>query len=163
MLTVLIETKDSEEALARTLASLVSGAVQGVVRDVIVADRGSTDQTRRVAEHAGCHVVATGLADALGQAKGEWLLILEPGSRLLDGWIGPVAMHVSNAGGAARFTRMRLPGARWFSGWFTKQRPLSRGLLILKDEAIRRRTGDAQDLARLRPISRLEALIVTAP
>ena len=60
MLTVLIETKDDEEGLTRTLASLVGGAVEGVVRDVIVCDSGSTDQTHRVAEHAGCNYLAAG-------------------------------------------------------------------------------------------------------
>ncbi|TIR96069.1 MAG: glycosyl transferase family 2, partial [Mesorhizobium sp.] len=36
MLSVLIETRNDEEGLARTLASLIGGAVEGVVRDVIV-------------------------------------------------------------------------------------------------------------------------------
>ena len=40
MLSVIIETKNDEEALARTLGSLVSAVVQGVVREVIVCDRG---------------------------------------------------------------------------------------------------------------------------
>ena len=38
MLSVLIETRDEEERLARTLASLVGAAVEGVVREVIVCD-----------------------------------------------------------------------------------------------------------------------------
>ncbi|TIU37731.1 MAG: glycosyl transferase family 2, partial [Mesorhizobium sp.] len=68
MLSVLIETRNDEEGLARTLASLVGGAVEGVVRDVIVCDQGSTDQTHRVAEHAGCHYVSGGLSAGIGQA-----------------------------------------------------------------------------------------------
>jgi hypothetical protein len=78
MLSVLIETMNDEEGLARTLASLIGGAVEGVVRDVIVCDAGSTDQTHRVAEHAGCHFGTGGIAAAIGQAKGDWLLFLEP-------------------------------------------------------------------------------------
>ena len=58
MLSVLIETRNDEEGLARTLASLVGGAVEGVVREVIVCDLGSTDQTHDVAEHAGCAYLA---------------------------------------------------------------------------------------------------------
>jgi glycosyltransferase involved in cell wall biosynthesis len=54
MISVLIETKDDEEGLARTLSTLIGGAVEGLVREVIVCDRGSTDQTHKVAEHAGC-------------------------------------------------------------------------------------------------------------
>ncbi|TIT31983.1 MAG: glycosyltransferase, partial [Mesorhizobium sp.] len=60
MLSVLIQTLNDEERLARTLASLIGGAVEGVVRDVVVCDGGSTDQTHRVAEHAGCLYVASG-------------------------------------------------------------------------------------------------------
>ena len=90
MLTVLIETMNDEEGLARTLASLIGGVVEGVVRDVIVCDRGSTDQTHRVAEHAGCHYIANGgVAAGISQAKGEWLLLVEPGARLVDGWASP--------------------------------------------------------------------------
>ena len=92
MLSVLIETHNDEEALARTLASLVGGAVEGVVREVIVCDHGSTDQTHYVAEHAGCHFLRSGgVAAAVAQAKGDWLLLLEPGARLADGWIDDVA------------------------------------------------------------------------
>ena len=58
MISVLIETKDGEEGLARTLATLVGGAVEGVVREVIVCDKGSTDHTHSVAEHAGCVFLA---------------------------------------------------------------------------------------------------------
>lgn len=82
MLSVLIETWNDEEALARTLSSLVSAVVQGVVRDVIACDLGSTDQTRYVAEHAGCHLIAMGgIAAGIAAAKADWLLILEPEAR----------------------------------------------------------------------------------
>ena len=35
-----------------------------------------------------------GIAAGIGQAKGDWLLLLEPGARLVDGWIEPVAAHM---------------------------------------------------------------------
>ena len=104
MLSVLIETRNDEEALSRTLASLIGGAVEGAVRDVIVCDLGSTDQTRYVAEHAGCHFVAgSGIATGIARAKGDWLLILEPGARLVEGWIEPVAMHIAQVDDAGAF------------------------------------------------------------
>ena len=69
---------NDEDGLTRTLASLVGGAVEGVVRDVIVCDRGSTDQTHYVEEHAGCSYIATGgVAAGVRQAKGEWLLAVQ--------------------------------------------------------------------------------------
>ena len=50
MLSVLIETRNDEDGLAQTLASLIGGAIEGVVREVIVCDNGSTDQTGKVAD-----------------------------------------------------------------------------------------------------------------
>ncbi len=122
MLSVLIETRNDEEALARTLASLIGGAVEGVVREVIVCDRGSTDQTHYVAEHAGCHFLAEGgIAAGIAQAKGDWLLMLEPGARLVEGWIDDVVQHAAKQTMAARFSRSRrrahaFPGARVLGG-----------------------------------------------
>lgn len=135
MLTVLIETKNSDEGLARTLASLVSGAIEGVVRDVIVCDQGSTDQTQRVAEHAGCHWVTGGLAAAVRQAKGDWLLVLEPGARLAEGWIEPVLMHVERQTIAARFRLAKAAQAPFFGRIFSRRRALAHGLLIAKGQA----------------------------
>ena len=40
MLTIIMESRDSEAELAQTLSALVSGAVEGLVRDVIVLDHG---------------------------------------------------------------------------------------------------------------------------
>ncbi len=139
MLTVLIETRNDEDALARTLATLVSGAVEGVVRDVIVHDRGSTDQTQMVADYAGCEFVRDGqLANAIARAKGDWLLILRPGVRLESNWIEAVIFHVNSQNGPARFSR---PGRSRFSRLsrlFSKADPLADGFLIRKSDAVAR-------------------------
>lgn len=60
MLSVVIQTHNDEDSLARTLASLVSASVEGVVREVIVCDGGSTDRTHLVADHTGCQFIAGG-------------------------------------------------------------------------------------------------------
>ncbi|WP_184872240.1 glycosyltransferase [Mesorhizobium sangaii] len=164
MLSVLIETRNDEEGLARTLASLIGGAVEGVVRDVIVCDTGSTDQTHRVAEHAGCHYVIGGIAVGIRQAKGDWLLLLEPGARLVDGWIDAVVAHTSRQTMAARFSRARGSRtpflARVFSG-----RALAEGLLISKHQAAAasKRAGSAEAIARGLATKRLDAEIWVAP
>ena len=54
MISVIIPTFNSEIALAQTLAALVSAAADGVVREVIVVDAGSSDHTHKVADAAGC-------------------------------------------------------------------------------------------------------------
>lgn len=164
MLTVLIETKNSEEGLARTLASLVSGAIEGVVRDVIVCDRGSADQTHRVAEHAGCHLVAAGLAAAIRQAKSEWLLILEPGARLAEGWIEPVLIHVERQSMPARFTPSRAARASFLARVFSRKRALAHGLLIAKGQAasLALKARGTEEMARGLSAKRLTAEIITA-
>lgn len=150
MLTVLIETRNSEEELARTLGSLISGAVEGVVRDVIVCDHGSTDQTHRVADHAGCHFMKDGVAAAISRAKAEWLLLLEPGARLSDGWMQPVLQHVSKQTMPARFRLAKAGRAPLLRRIFSRGSSLAPGLLISRRQAasLARNARDAGSLAR---------------
>ena len=54
MISVVIPTHESEHQLVHTLAALVPGALAGVVREVIVTDAGSQDETATVADVAGC-------------------------------------------------------------------------------------------------------------
>jgi cellulose synthase/poly-beta-1,6-N-acetylglucosamine synthase-like glycosyltransferase len=166
MLSVLIETRNDEEALARTLASLVGAAVEEVVREVIVCDRGSTDQTHYVAEHAGCHYLADGgIAAGVAQAKGDWLLLLEPGARLADGWIDDVLQHVGKLTMAARFSRSRKDRAPFLSRVFTGGRALAQGLLITKRQAatLSKSARDAEAVARGLATKLLAAEILVAP
>ena len=165
MLSVLIETRNDEEGLARTLASLVGGAVEGVVRDVIVCDQGSTDQTHRVAEHAGCHYVTSGIAVGIGQAKGDWLLLLEPGARLADGWIDEVVAHTARQTMPARFSRARANRAPFLARVFSGNRALAEGLVISKRQAsaLAKSARSAEALARGLATRRLNAEIWVAP
>ena len=45
MLSVVIPTLNAEKSLAATLAALVPGVVEGLIREVIISDGGSTDAT----------------------------------------------------------------------------------------------------------------------
>lgn len=101
MLSVVIPTRQAEEGLARTLASLVSGAAEGVVREVVVVDDASTDGTSIVADAAGCTLidvpggwvgrVAAGIATA---RRAPWYLILEPDVFLDGDWFREAAAFV---------------------------------------------------------------------
>jgi glycosyltransferase involved in cell wall biosynthesis len=165
MLSVLIETRNDEEALALTLGSLIGGAIEGVVREVIVCDRGSTDHTGKVAEHAGCSYVATGgIAAGIRQAKGEWLLLIEPGARLVDGWMEGVLAHTARQSTPARFSRSRIGRAPFLSRVFSGNRALADGLVIAKGQAtaLSRNAGDAEALARGLAAKRLTSQIRVA-
>lgn len=166
MLTVLIETRNDEEALAHTLASLIGGAIEGVVREVIICDRGSTDHTAKVAEHAGCSYLATGgIASGIRQAKGDWLLLIEPGARLIEGWMDGVLTHTSRTTMPGRFSRSRMDRAPFLSRVFSGRRALAEGLVISKAQAsaLSRHAGDAAAIARGLSAKRLPAEIRVAP
>ncbi len=103
MLTVIIPTHNSERALVSTLAMLVPGAMSGTVREVIVADDGSTDATSDVVDLAGCAIVvskaplAARLKSAAAAARGTWLMFLRPGVVLDAAGLEEVTRVVENA------------------------------------------------------------------
>jgi glycosyltransferase involved in cell wall biosynthesis len=93
MFSVIVATHDSERALVPTLAALVPGATAGIVREVIVADGGSRDETEQVADIAGCRFLSSAeplgsrLKAAAATARGEWLMFLQPGIVPASSWI----------------------------------------------------------------------------
>jgi hypothetical protein len=135
MLTVLLECRDNEPELAHTLAVLVSGAVDGLVSDVIVLDHGSRDGSARVADAAGCRFIDKWeLNEVLRMARGEWIMLLEPGARPQAGWIEEVLEHASLSKAPARFTpssRFRRP---FFKRW-KRSGALELGFLMPKRQA----------------------------
>src|SRR5271165_5673426 len=86
MLSVVIATENAEHVLVPTLAALVPGATAGIVREVIVADAGSSDATAMIADAAGCRIEVTPaplgrrLRQAAAGARSTWLLFLRPGA-----------------------------------------------------------------------------------
>ena len=53
MISVVIPTLNAERTLASTLAALVPAVVDGLVQEAILADGGSSDDTRIIADAAG--------------------------------------------------------------------------------------------------------------
>jgi glycosyltransferase involved in cell wall biosynthesis len=104
LITVIIGTENNEHALIPTLSALVAGAAAGAVREVIVADAGSTDATAEVADIAGCKFVvsqdaslAPRLRDAAQRARAAWLMFLRPGVVLDSTWVEEVHRFVEHA------------------------------------------------------------------
>lgn len=103
MISVIIPTQNAERQLVPTLAALVPGVTAGILRDVILADGGSTDETAAIADAAGC-IFLQGVSDvglrlrhAAGQARGPWLLFLHASSLLEEGWVREVATFIEAA------------------------------------------------------------------
>lgn len=136
MLTVVMECCNQEAELAQTLAGLVSAAVEGLVSDVVILDRGSTDGSARVADAAGCRFHEGGtLHDALGTLRGEWLLLIEPGARLQQGWIEEVMEYMALNREPAKFSLMRRYRRPWLKRIVSRPPPLEHGLLLRKQQA----------------------------
>jgi glycosyltransferase involved in cell wall biosynthesis len=93
LITIIIGTENSGRNLVPTLAALVAGAAAGAIREVIVADAGSTDATGEVADIAGCEFLTSNaplalrLRDAADRARATWLMFLRPGVVLDSTWI----------------------------------------------------------------------------
>lgn len=151
MLTVMLECRNQESELAQTLSVLVSGAVEGLISDVVVLDRGSEDASARVADAAGCKFYTQwDLATVLRDARGEWLMLLEAGARPQIGWIDEIAEHIAMGNQAARFTPSRNYSRPILQRLFKRDAPLTHGLLMRKSDAVGRASGSAQlsDLAK---------------
>jgi glycosyltransferase involved in cell wall biosynthesis len=92
MISVVIPTCNAERQLPRCFDSLILPAVRGVVREVIVADGGSSDSTLAIADGAGAHIVRAGrhraaqLAAGAEAARSDWILFLHPETALEPGW-----------------------------------------------------------------------------
>jgi glycosyltransferase involved in cell wall biosynthesis len=109
MISVVIATHNDERTLGQTLASLVTAAVDGLVREVILADAGSTDHTLAIAEDAGARVVRVEgvaearLAEACKMARSDWLLILEASVPAPHGWESAAGAHMQRHHGKAAY------------------------------------------------------------
>lgn len=111
MITVIVPTSDSAASLPVCLSALVPAAVSGLVREVILADAGSTDATLEIAADAGARVIAGGVADAAALAKGDWLLVVPPACRLEPGWEAAAADHIDRRRGEAACFRLAVEAA----------------------------------------------------
>jgi glycosyltransferase involved in cell wall biosynthesis len=103
MLSVIIPTLNSERALVPTLSALIPGAMSGLVREVTVADGGSTDLTLDIADSAGCVVMASAaplgcrLHAAVAAARSRWLMFLRAGTVLEASWLDEATRFVTDA------------------------------------------------------------------
>jgi glycosyltransferase involved in cell wall biosynthesis len=92
MISVVIPARNAAETLAATLSALIPAAVDGIVRQVIVVDGGSTDNTTDIAELTGADIIEclgdhrSQLAQGAARARFPWLLFLDADAVLDDGW-----------------------------------------------------------------------------
>jgi glycosyltransferase involved in cell wall biosynthesis len=114
MISVVIPTHNAAATLPASFRSLFEATIEGLVSEVIVADRGSTDATLRIADAAGATVIKTlpGLELLAGAkaARKPWLLFLKAGSSMEPGWEDEARAFIAKGGNGAAAFRFRLAG-----------------------------------------------------
>lgn len=108
---VIIPTLNSTAHISPTLRSVFDGVEQGLIREVIFADGGSTDQISDLAKETGA-VLVTGktgrgsqLAAGARVAKSDWLLFLHSDSTLSPKWESEMAACLAQPN-IARYARL---------------------------------------------------------
>jgi hypothetical protein len=152
--------------LGTCLAALGPGVMAGMIREVIFADDGSTDDTAAIAEAVGARIMAPEAVPAA--LSGAWMLLLPPTTILDEDWPAATHLHMAERPGRGGYFALRRRGAgRWRAAALNLRaavlrRPVpAQGLLV---EAAVARTaggiGHGSLLATLR--GRLDRLDATA-
>lgn len=92
MISAVIPTLNTGPRLAVCLDALVAGSLEGLVKDVIVVDGGSSDETLNIADEFGARILPAPpgrggqLKRGAKAARGAWLLFLHGDTVLEPGW-----------------------------------------------------------------------------
>lgn len=104
-ISVIIPSLNAQDRLASCLSALVPAALAGLIKEVILADGGSTDATLAIAEDAGLRIVqgpacrGGQLAQGAALASAEWLLFLHADSVLDAAWLSSAESFMRQAEG----------------------------------------------------------------
>ncbi|WP_375267137.1 TIGR04283 family arsenosugar biosynthesis glycosyltransferase [Planktotalea sp.] len=124
-ISVVIPTLNAQAHLAGCAAALVEGVEAGLIRELIISDGGSNDDTKEIALGIGAEWVS-GEASRGGQlrrgcaeARGVWLLVLHADTQLEAGWSDAVRAHLQlqDAGYFRLKFASRGLAARVVAGW----------------------------------------------
>ena len=125
MLSVIVEARRDGALLPGILAALTSAAVEGLVREVLIAGGGPADLLEVLREETGAELAA-GAGEAVRAARSELLLVVSADYRPRPGWVEALGRHLRGGGREAV-----LLGA---GGGFLKPAPF--GVLIGRAKAL---------------------------
>lgn len=111
-LSIIIPAYNAEANLPLCLSSLMPGLESGLIREVVLVDGGSEDQTCRTAEGTGATVLtsptkgrAAQLRHGAEHARGDWFLFLHADTALSRDWAERTQAHIADRPNkAATFT-----------------------------------------------------------
>ncbi|MGI9402106.1 MAG: hypothetical protein ACR2O0_12680 [Rhizobiaceae bacterium] len=124
MLSVIIAANDDPSMLARTLSSVIPAIPEGIVRDGWIIDADNNADIASISDMAGCNHV-TGpvlklLPETAAKCASDWLLLLDAGVILEEGWWRDVAEFLeaisydkANTASTARFVFARQQYGAW--------------------------------------------------
>ena len=126
-LSVIIPTLNAGACLPACLGSLGAGLEAGIIRELVISDGGSSDETCAIADAAGAALIEGGVgrgkqvAQGVDAAQGAWLLVLHADTVLEDGWAGAVQAHMAKGPNRAGYFKLRFDangvGAWWVACW----------------------------------------------
>lgn len=127
MISVIIPTLDAAERVGPCLAAVAAGIATPGLRDVVIADGGSSDNMRAIAEEVGADFIeaprgrGSQLRAGAAAAKGEWLLFLHADTVLPERWPDLALAHIAAAPERAAVFRLRFDaeglGPRVVASW----------------------------------------------
>lgn len=137
MFTVIILASEDAKAMTRTLNALIGATVDGIVRDVVVLADKQNEIAAKVADFSGCRLDEPDrFSKNVLEAKNDWLLILEAGAFLEEGWVERVSDFTASGRNAARFARSPLAARSIWLSLFQAEQPLALGLLVKRNYAL---------------------------
>ena len=113
MISVIIPTLNAAARLPETLTALVPAAVDGSIKEVIIVDGGSRDETLEIADGFGATVLSAPpgrggqLRKGAAAARGEWLLFLHGDTVLEEDWVREARSLASKGGDTAGVFTLR--------------------------------------------------------
>jgi len=123
-LSVVIPTLNAEKALPVSLAAIYEGVEAGLLRELIVVDGGSEDDTCKIAEEVGAEVLQRApsrggqLKAGAEAAGGDWVLFLHADTELAPGWTDVVGAHMARTAERAGYFRLGFDeGGAAVAGW----------------------------------------------
>ena len=173
MISVVIPALNAADHLVPTLTALIEASMRGLVREVIIADGGSSDDTRAIADDAGAVFLTSEkgrgrqLAAGAGVARGPFLLFLHADTVLAQGWEHEAMRFIRAHGeGKAAYFRFALDETRrrgrfleWMVAWRCRLFALpygDQGLLVSK--SLYEATGGFRPLALMEDVDLIKRL-----
>lgn len=135
---------DAIDRLADTLSVLVSGVAGGLVGDAVIVVDGGSDAVAAVAEATGATLVLRrgGNPYTVGAAvaRRDWILCLEAGDVMAEGWIRTLDRFVGTARPETGLGRLHRPAAGWRSRLVGRIESLAGARRARAGDVVRRET-----------------------